>query len=315
MKRICTFCAALALLPALAFASAYSDVPADAWYADSAALCQETGLMNGTRADTFSPDAVLTLAEVMTVSARLHYRAQGGAGDFPTAPADWGTGTVTTPTGAVLLSFVSGDPDRGLTYSYDTESPRRLHLYLAVSPQELSGLTPAGGPAEASLTLHGQAVLSGTLAPVPDGTARVEFTAAGGADYTDFNREMAAFLPAPATGLWYRNALWYAREHGLLDAQPMATAFEDPATRQDLAEWLVSALPTESLPPINSVAVLPDTTDSDALTLYRAGVLTGVDGAGTFAGERGLTRAELAAVLARVADPERRIHLDLVSTS
>ena len=33
----------------------YSDVPADAWYADAAIYCRDNGLMNGTTATTFSP--------------------------------------------------------------------------------------------------------------------------------------------------------------------------------------------------------------------------------------------------------------------
>ena len=159
------------------------------------------------------------------------------------------------------------------------------------------------------LILNGRQVLTGSLAPAEDNTTRVEFTADPSSDYTAFNKELSAFLPAPATGKWYRNALWYAREHGLLDSQPEEAAFEDPATRGDLASWLCSALPAEALAPINQVDVLPDTVDRAALALYRAGILTGVDESGAFAGDRGLTRAELAVVLARTVDPERRITL------
>ena len=143
----------------------------------------------------------------------------------------------------------------------------------------------------------------------------MEFISAAGSDFSAFSREFSSFLPAPATRLWYRNALWYARENGLLDAQPMDTAFECPATRQDLAEWLISALPVENLAPINAVDALPDTDDPQVLTLYRAGILTGVDEEGNFGGEQPLTRAQLAVVLARVADLERRIHLDIVSST
>lgn len=307
MKRFSTLMASLVLLSALSPALAFSDVPADAWYADSVALCQEAGLMNGTGGDLFSPDAGLTLAEVMTVSARLHFQAHGGAGDFPSAPEDWGSGALATPSGAVLLSFHSCDLDRGLAYTYDTQIPRRLHLTLTVTRQELQALTPAGGPADAVLTLNGRQVLTGGLAPMENGETRMEFIAAPGSDYAAFSREFSSFLPAPATGLWYRNALWYAREHGLLDAQPQDAAFESPATRQDLAEWLVSALPVENLAPINTGGDPPDTTDPLVLSLYRAGILTGVDEAGSFGGERPLTRAQLAVVLARAADPARRV--------
>ena len=298
----------LALTALLALpAAALSDVPETAWYAGAVQVCLDRGLMKGTGSDTFSPDNTVTLAEVMTVAVRLHYQWSGGVGDPPAAPADWGTGALTTPAGAVLLRFDTCDLDRGLTYRYDQESPRRLHLYLTVSRAELAALTPAGGAAEAVLTLNGSAVLTGALAPAEGSQTRMEFVAASGSDYAAFNRELSAFLPAPATGLWYRDALWYAREHGLLEGQPMEAGFDEPAARLDLAEWLCSALPAEALPPINTVDALPDSTDPEVLALYRAGILTGVDESGAFAPYRTLSRAELATVLARLADPARRV--------
>ena len=298
----------LALTALLALpAAALSDVPETAWYADAVQICLDRGLMKGTGSDTFSPDNAVTLAEVMTVAVRLHYQWSGGVGDPPAAPADWGTGTLTTPAGAVLLRFDTCDLDRGLTYRYDQENPRRLHVYLTVSRAELAALTPAGGAAEAVLTLNGSAVLTGELAPAAGSQTRMEFVAASGSDYAAFNREFSAFLPAPATGLWYRDALWYAREHGLLEGQPMEASFEEPAARLDLAEWLCSALPAEALPAINSVDTIPDSADPEVLTLYRAGILAGVDESGAFAPYRTLSRAELATVLARLADPARRV--------
>ena len=307
MKRFSTLIASLVLLSTLSPALAFSDVPADAWYSSSVTFCQETGLMNGTGRDHFSPGDPLTLAEVMTGSARLHHRTHGGTGDIPRAPDAWGTGAITTPSGAVLLSFRSSDLERGLTYTYDTQVPRRLHLTLRVTEQELWALTPAGGTANAALTLNGNRVLVGGLAPVKSGESKMEFIAAPGSDYAAFNHAFSSFLPALSTKLWYRNSLWYARENGLWDAQPMDTPFESPATRQDLAEWLASALPVENLRVLHAISALPDTTDPDVLTLYRAGILTGVDNQGTFGGEQRLTRAELAVVLARAADPARRV--------
>lgn len=48
----------------------FSDVPADANYAQAVAWCQEQGLMNGTSATEFSPNAALTRAMVVTVLYR-----------------------------------------------------------------------------------------------------------------------------------------------------------------------------------------------------------------------------------------------------
>ena len=306
----------LALTALLALpAGAFSDVPENAWYTDAAQLCVDRGLLKGTGEDTFSPDNAVTLAEVMTVAVRLHYQAHGGTGDPPAAPDSWGTGALSTPSGAILLPFTTCDLARGLTYRYAQASPRRRPLYLTVTAEERAALTPAGGPAQAVLTLNGVTVLTGGLAPAEGSANRMEFVADPGSDYTAFNRELSAFLPAPASGLWYRDALWYAREHGMVDGQPMEASFEEPAARQDLAEWLCSALPQSALTPINTVDILPDSSDPEVLALYRAGILTGVDSSGAFAPERTLSRAELATVLARVADPSLRVTIPTAKTN
>ena len=68
----------------------YSDVPADAWYADAAIYCRDNGLMNGTTATTFSPDNTMTRAQLCAVL----YRMAG-------SPEVAGTDTFTdTPEGA-----------------------------------------------------------------------------------------------------------------------------------------------------------------------------------------------------------------------
>lgn len=53
--------------------SGFSDVPADAWYAEAVAWCRENGIMSGTAADTFSPDGDLTRAMLAVVL----YRPEG----------------------------------------------------------------------------------------------------------------------------------------------------------------------------------------------------------------------------------------------
>lgn len=80
LKRIGTLLLTLILTAALAvpaFAAAedtgFTDVPSDAGYAPAVAWCKEQGLMNGTSATEFSPDATLTRAMVVTVL----YRAEG----------------------------------------------------------------------------------------------------------------------------------------------------------------------------------------------------------------------------------------------
>ena len=50
-----------------AAAGPFADVAADAWYASAVAFVLEKGLMQGTAADTFSPDASLTRAQLVTI--------------------------------------------------------------------------------------------------------------------------------------------------------------------------------------------------------------------------------------------------------
>ena len=78
------------------------------------------------------------------------------------------------------------------------------------------------------------------------------------------------------------------------------------ATRQEFVTMLSAVTPADMLSPINTITALPDTQDPDVLAFYNAGILTGVDDWGTFAPDRSLTRAETAAMVARIVRPELR---------
>ena len=78
------------------------------------------------------------------------------------------------------------------------------------------------------------------------------------------------------------------------------------ATRQEFIAMLAAVVPEDMLTPINQITALPDTADAAVLSFYNAGILTGVDDWGTFAPDKTLTRAETAAMVARVARPELR---------
>lgn len=75
--------------------------------------------------------------------------------------------------------------------------------------------------------------------------------------------------------------------------------------RGDLAALVCAVIPPENLPPLRDTTP-PDTELAAAATLYQAGILTGVDSEGNFNSGGRLTRAEAAAVLARVIDPALR---------
>ena len=78
LKRMAAFLTALILclgLSVTAFAAeadtGFSDVAADAWYAEAAVYCRDNGLMNGTTATTFSPNATMTRAQLCAVLYRM----------------------------------------------------------------------------------------------------------------------------------------------------------------------------------------------------------------------------------------------------
>ena len=50
----------------------FTDVPANEWYSDSVKNAYEFGIMNGDSATTFTPAGTLTVAEGITISARIH---------------------------------------------------------------------------------------------------------------------------------------------------------------------------------------------------------------------------------------------------
>ena len=59
--------------PALAAESAaFTDVPADAWFAPNVQAAYELDLMTGSSATTFNPNGNLTIAEALVLACRLH---------------------------------------------------------------------------------------------------------------------------------------------------------------------------------------------------------------------------------------------------
>lgn len=109
-------------------------------------------------------------------------------------------------------------------------------------------------------------------------------------------------LPAAAPGQpWYQPYVDCLEDLGVHVPDPARQA-----TRLELLTLMGGVIPADMLAPINTITALPDTDDETVLRFYNAGVLTGVDGWGTFAPDRSLTRAETAALVARVARPELR---------
>lgn len=172
------------------------------------------------------------------------------------------------------------DPDRSPDARpwYDYESIR-----ICVEQGLMQG-TDAGFKPAQPITLAEVAVLCARIhsqetgAPIPDGESWY-----GGAI------ELLLTLAGDAPGPWEA-----------LRTDPMA-----PATRLDFAR-LLDLVWGEDAPRCNDYTALPDTDDPAVLRLYNAGILTGTDELGSFVPWRGLTRAEVAAMAARVAQPTLR---------
>lgn len=110
---------------------------------------------------------------------------------------------------------------------------------------------------------------------------------------------------------------WWAKykEH-LLSLDPHLTGLlaqpDEAITRYGFLSLLnLVCAPEEGLlEPINHIEALPDPdfrNDVVALQFYNAGILTGTDKYGTFAGPRSLTRAEAAAMVSRIVRPGLRL--------
>lgn len=122
-------------------------------------------------------------------------------------------------------------------------------------------------------------------------------------------------LPEEAADPWYQPYVDYAGEHEFLDFADGLTEtwFNGAVSRADFAGMLWAAMPEEMLEAVNTVedGAIPDMPLDDycadgVYSLYRAGVLTGNDGKGTFTPDSSITRGAAAAIVGRLADPSLR---------
>lgn len=109
---------------------------------------------------------------------------------------------------------------------------------------------------------------------------------------------------------WYDTYVNFALKYGIIKAGDFVD-YERNATRAEMAYTFTHALPASELAAINTL-LPPDVAETDEYAaeirmLYAAGILCGNDGAGTFTGERVITRAEAAGIITRIALPSIRI--------
>lgn len=124
-------------------------------------------------------------------------------------------------------------------------------------------------------------------------------------------------------GPWYMGYVTYAQKTGII-AGEFKGQYSKNATRAQMARILAHTLPASLFTPINSEAVtvgyasrsyIPDVTEytpyqQDILTLYRWGILSGMDRIGSFHPAEDIQRSEVAAMITRLVRSDLRITLD-----
>ena len=287
--------------PAVREPVSFSDVAQDRWYADAAGLCYETGLMNGTGDGTFSPDAMVTTAEAATLAARIHHILNGGDGVLSEAPADWGQITVTREDGVTLSLYSSASTG----FWVNDREINSLYLTVDDSWKAYDGQT-------VTLEMNGS-TYSGTFRYVLGAyglTPAFQLGQVSQETYDQYYEDLWTALAWPAPGVWYRNTACYLDT--VLDTDELGR-LTDTATRLTFAKAL-KLVSGDLLEPINDITTFPDCEDDwkdTVLPLYQAGILSGVDASGAFLPNGQLSRAEMAAMAARLIRPALRLHFSL----
>ena len=115
---------------------------------------------------------------------------------------------------------------------------------------------------------------------------------------------------------WFMTYVDYAAKNAIITSEYSGAAdYNATATRAQFAEIMGGAISDGELPVINNINdgdipdVSPDTDQGKAIyRLYRAGILTG-DSIGEFMPDSNITRAQVAAIMARIADAGLRVKL------
>ena len=310
-------CAALVQVPALcAGETEFSDVPAGSWFERGVKTCAEKGVMIGTGEALFSPDQQLSKAQCLTLALRLYDLCQGSTGALKKAPEDLGEMVLTLADGTQITGY-QGDNDPFWCWSYHGALSKHIQPPGVTLEEQEAWCRAHEGPAAlaaAGQVWQGQTALYYTPAGhgrevVLDFTPAPEDREAMG----QVIREGLLYEGVPGPRRWWRDAA-YTRE--MLEDETVRRSMSDLTgdsealtTRWEFTGALAGA--AGELEKRNSISDLPDL-DRDRHNegrygLYEAGVLSGVDKYGSLAGGRSLTRAEAAAMAARVLEPSLRL--------
>lgn len=275
----------------------FSDVSPEDWFAPYVKACVNAGLMKGVGDGRFDPQRKLSDRESTVMALRLTaYEAY-----FPALPEDWSRAVITTQDGTVLRAncAAEGGWDYDLAWSWQNiGGTETIAWRLGTQAQKDWGRSVDCQPGYIDIAGTG---FSGYcyLYEAPSGLylyfKPADPVSGQCADCLRCLRESGSWPE------WYREAAYYA----LNTYQGRLLTDRGQATRDSFA-WKLGEV-TRDLPTINVVDALPDSEAGYVLSLYKKGILAGVDEHLTFHPEGSLTRAEAAAMLARVAVPELRL--------
>ncbi len=133
------------------------------------------------------------------------------------------------------------------------------------------------------------------------------------------NAEGLVSLMAANNGAWYQPFVDYAYQQGIISEEYLWTK---SINRGQFMDIFYRALPAEQLAAINTVPTdaIPDTAEASQYGaaiygLYRAGIVQGSDEAKNALPMTNIKRSEVATILARMVDPNRRVSFVIEAVS
>lgn len=282
---------------ALAPDTEFTDVADTDWFAPYVDVCVDAGLMVGVGGGLFAPEKTLSREECITLAARLHQMGQGGDGNLE------------MPVGGHTYAVLS-DEQTGefLSGNYlDRKEPTVGELCWRLGWLHFGELHGLG--------VDPQDEEERAWAQERDGTRAV--VSLNGIDYPGYlydSHGVVHFVPDQGSDFaavealewiqedWFMAVWYYAQQNRL------GSLLLGGDTRQDFAVRMAAVT---DLPAINHIGRVPDSDYPAVTELYRAGVLNGVDDKGTFSPDSTMTRAEAAAICARILKPELRLNVSL----
>ena len=314
----------------------FPDVHPGDWFAPAVQVCVENGIMLGTGEGRFEPHRELTVAETVVLGARFLARMEGEA--IPHLPEDpFSMARFYAQDGTLLGDFRDRvqQPLSGVGSEYLTSFREEILAQTQGEPITLVVDAAVLEPYwDASISLWNRRYrfmdLSAPLTyeGVWDGECyQFDLGEDFDGDGPDFLIELSSFINLAAfLPEWYRDEFFYLSDmvginedflagHDLAQMTQAGWLSNEKAQRDDLVSILREArsgygMALEAKDPDQYTLSLIDKLDNQelfVLRLYLAGVLTGVDGTGAYAGEKSLTRGECAAILARILEPGLRV--------